>query len=37
MKGGHGDLYYQFMKTYIDAYKAHDDFPENLLETEDYD
>ncbi len=37
MKGGHGDLYYQFMKSYIEAYKAHADFPENLLETEDYD
>ncbi|MCK3683484.1 hypothetical protein [Maribellus sp. YY47] len=37
MKGGHGDLYYQFMKTYIDAYKSHNDFPENLLETENYD
>lgn len=37
MKGGHGDLYYQFMKAYIDAYKSHNDFPENLLETENYD
>jgi len=37
MKGCHGDLYYQFMKTYIGAYKSHNDFPENLLETENYD
>lgn len=37
MKGGHGDIYYQFMKTYIDAYKSHGNFPENLLETRNYD
>ena len=37
MKGGHGDLYYQFMKTYIDAYKSHGDFPEDLVEKERYD
>lgn len=36
MKGGHGDLYYQFMKTYIGAYKAKGVFPENLLEIKDY-
>lgn len=37
MKGGHGDLYYQFMKTYVEMYKSHGDFPENLLETKNYD
>lgn len=37
MKGGHGDLYYQFMKQYIKAYKEHGGFPENLLETKNYD
>ncbi|MCY1723488.1 hypothetical protein OU798_24265 [Prolixibacteraceae bacterium Z1-6] len=37
MKGGHGDLYYQFMKSYIDAYKSHGDFPKDLVEKENYD
>lgn len=32
MEGGHGDLYYLFMKEYIKAYKNHSRFPENLLE-----
>jgi len=32
MDGGHGDLYYSFMKEYIRAYKKHDKFPKNLLE-----
>jgi hypothetical protein len=27
MKGGHGDQYYQWMKQYIAAYKAHQDCP----------
>lgn len=27
MKGGHGDKYYQWMKQYISAYKAHEDCP----------
>ena len=31
MEGGHGDLYYQFMKQYIAAYKAGEDCP-RLLE-----
>ncbi len=37
MKGGHGDLYYQFMKTYIEAYKSKSNFTEDLLEKENYD
>ena len=37
MLGGHGDLYYKFMQTYIDKYKAHDEFPSDLLEKENYD
>lgn len=36
MKGGHGDLYYHFMKNYIEAYKSHSDFPEDLVENEVY-
>ena len=32
MAGGHGDLYYNFMKRYIKAYKKHEKFPNNLLE-----
>lgn len=27
MKGGHGDQYYQWMKQYIEAYKAHESCP----------
>lgn len=32
MEGGHGDLYYQFLKRYVEAYKYHLPFPEHLLE-----
>ena len=32
MKGGHGDLYYQFMKEYIRAYKTGEECPTNLIE-----
>jgi hypothetical protein len=35
MKGGHKDLYYQFMKSYIEAYKKHQPCPMNLLEPKD--
>lgn len=31
-KGQHGDLYYQWMKEYISAYKNHEPFPEGLLQ-----
>ena len=36
MKGGHGDLYYKFMKEYIRAYKNNEDCPKDLLEAENY-
>jgi hypothetical protein len=32
MKGGHGDLYYQWMKQYIESYKKQEAMPQNLLE-----
>ena len=32
MKGGHGNRYYQFMKSYIDAYKKGQSLPSGLLE-----
>lgn len=32
MKGGHADLYYQFMKSYIEAYKNSKACPMDLLE-----
>lgn len=31
--GTHSDLYYQWMKTYVNAYKNHDPFPTNLIQS----
>ena len=31
MKGGHGDTYYQWMCQYIKAYKAHEEWPNDLI------
>ncbi|MEV0847684.1 hypothetical protein AB0J21_17745 [Streptomyces sp. NPDC049954] len=30
---GHGDLYYQWMKIYVNAYKNHDPMPTNLVQS----